>query len=47
MGNINRKVTDLLGLPVVVNKEPEDDRNDTMFGQMCISGEYLWMLENI
>lgn len=46
-GNVNRKVTDLPGVTVVVSKGPEGDRNDTVFGQMFIAGEYRWMLENM
>ena len=46
-GNVNRKVTDLPGVTVVVSKGPGGDRNDTVFGQMFIAGEYRWMLENM
>lgn len=46
-GNVNRKVSDLPGVTVVIGKGPEGDRNDTVFGQMFIAGEYRWMLENM
>lgn len=46
-GNVNRKVTDLPGVTVVVSKGPGSDKNDTVFGQMFIAGEYRWMLENM
>ena len=46
-GNVNRKVSDLPGVTVVVSKGPKGDRNDTVFGQMFIAGEYRWMLENM
>ena len=46
-GNANRKVTNLPGVVIVVNKGPGGDKNDTVFGQMFIAGEYRWMLENM
>lgn len=46
-GNANRKVTDLPGVVIVVNKGPGGDKKDTVFGQMFIAGEYRWMLENM
>ncbi|MBQ9472999.1 MAG: Fic family protein [Bacteroidales bacterium] len=46
-GNANRKVTDLPGVVVVMSKGPSADKNDMVFGQMFIAGEYRWMLENM
>ena len=46
-GTFNRKITDLPGVTVVVSKGPDADKNDTVFGQMFIAGEYRWMLENM
>jgi len=46
-GNVNRKVTSLPGVVVVISKGPGGDKNDTVFGQMFIAGEYRWMLENM
>lgn len=46
-GTYNRKVTDLPGVVVVVNKGPGADKLDMVFGQMFIASEYRWMLENM
>lgn len=45
--SFNKKITDLPGVIVVVNKGPGADKNDMVFGQMFIAGEYRWMLENM
>ena len=46
-GTFNKKVTDLPGVVIVVGKGPVADKNDIVFGQLYIAGEYRWMLENM
>lgn len=46
-GTFNKKVTDLPGVVVVVGKGPSADKNDIVFGQIYIAGEFRWMLENM
>ncbi|MBO7630219.1 MAG: Fic family protein [Bacteroidales bacterium] len=46
-GTFNKKVTDLPGVVVVVGKGPGADKNDIVFGQIYIAGEFRWMLENM
>ena len=46
-GTYNRKIKDLPGVVVCVNKGPKADQNDMVYGQMFIASEYRWMLENM
>lgn len=46
-GNAKRKVTDLPGLTVYIEKGPKADEMDMPFGSLFIAGEYRWMLENM
>lgn len=40
-GTFNKKVTDLPGVVIVVGKGPVADKNDIVFGQLYIAGEYV------